>query len=178
MRNRLGKDGQGEKLGTEQKSFLHANIIPNGYRPAYPKNVGGLPTLKSFGGLVKYPLVRSHFSIFASLVLTAVLTAAGETVRTAEALRQAKADGNLGTEFDLQAVVTYNARTRGEHLTLQDGSAAFSAWYHAPLDPNAISPGDLVRATGRVNRGRRSGFAIDCTGIEILKHGCLPRPCR
>ena len=142
----------------------------------HPKNVGCQMALKSFGGLVKYPLVGSHFAIFASLLRTAVFTSAGETVRTVDALRQAKTDGKLGTGFDLQAVVTYNARTRGEHLTLQDESAAISAWYHADLDPNAISPGDLVRATGRINRGRRPGLAIDCTGLEILEHGHLPAP--
>lgn len=151
-------------------------IIPNGHRPAYPKNMGYQAVLKSFGGLVKYPLVGSHFAIFVSLFLGVIFTSAGETVRTASALRQAKTDGKLGTDFDLQAVVTYNARTRGEHLTLQDESAAISAWYHADLDPNAISPGDLVRATGRINRGQRSGLVIDCTGIEILKHGHLPAP--
>lgn len=109
--------------------------------------------------------------------LPACWTAAGAALVTdITSLREAKAAKAIDTEFAIEGTITYNARVRGDRLTVQDGDQAISFWYHAPADPASIVPGDRVLVSGVIRHGQKSNkkLALDCTDITVLSHGALP----
>ena len=87
----------------------------------------------------------------------------------------------LGTLFEFDCIVTFYCHTSDGPFTVSDETGAMSFRNDSSINPSDLRNGDKVRIAGSIARlaphGRWYNF-IDCTNIQILAHGMLPKPRR
>lgn len=120
--------------------------------------------------------LRIQLAALLAAVALAGPSVADPVLRSVHALREACEKRQFGAAFDVRATIISNERRTASSVVIQDGDEAVSTYNHSKTDPLSFGPGDVVRITGSVNRGKSGNPALDFTNLVIVSRGSLPRP--